>query len=87
MPHWTDQTTNAKYLEDIWGVGVRVKADEKGVVRRENLMSCIKDILEGEKGIAARNNAAKWKDLAVEAVVEGGSSDKDIDGFIYELKE
>nr|GEU63958.1 UDP-glycosyltransferase 74G1-like [Tanacetum cinerariifolium] len=87
MPQWTDQTTNAKYLDDIWGVGVRVKADEKGVVRRENLVSCINDILEGERGITARKNAAKWKDLAVEAVEEGGSSDKDIDGFIYELKE
>ena len=22
MPQWTDQTTNAKYIEDVWGVGI-----------------------------------------------------------------
>ena len=24
MPLWTDQTTNAKLIEDLWKVGVRV---------------------------------------------------------------
>ncbi|KAI7746824.1 hypothetical protein M8C21_026257 [Ambrosia artemisiifolia] len=64
MPQWTDQTTNAKLLDDIWGVGVRVKSNEKGIVTRGNLVSCIKKILEDERGVVARNNAAKWRELA-----------------------
>ncbi|KAJ9550723.1 hypothetical protein OSB04_014768 [Centaurea solstitialis] len=85
MPQWTDQITNAKCLEDIWGVGVRVKHDEKGIVRRGNLVSCIKTIMEGEQGVVARRNAKKWRDLTKEAVAEGGSSDKDIDVFVSDL--
>ncbi|PWA69161.1 UDP-glucuronosyl/UDP-glucosyltransferase [Artemisia annua] len=87
MPQWTDQSTNGKCLEDIWGVGVRVKADEKGMVTRANIVSCIKEIMDGERGVVAQNNARKWMELAKEAVSEGGSSDKDIDGFICELKQ
>ncbi|XP_076949731.1 UDP-glycosyltransferase 74G1-like [Bidens hawaiensis] len=86
MPQWTDQITNAKLLEEIWGVGVRVKADEKGIVRRGNLASCIKKIMKDKTGVVIQNNAAKWSELAKLAVDKGGSSDKDIDEFIYELK-
>ncbi|KAL8209344.1 hypothetical protein R6Q57_006076 [Mikania cordata] len=85
MPQWTDQITNAKFLEDIWDVGVRVKADENGIVRRENIASCVKTILKEERGVIAQRNALKWRDLAKLAVDEGGSSDKDIVEFVYEL--
>ncbi|KAJ9550722.1 hypothetical protein OSB04_014767 [Centaurea solstitialis] len=85
MPQWTDQITNAKCIEDIWGVGMRTKHDEKGIVRRENLVSCIKAIMEGEQGVVARRNAKKWRDLTIEAVAKGGSSDRDIDAFVSDL--
>ncbi|KAI7746825.1 hypothetical protein M8C21_026258, partial [Ambrosia artemisiifolia] len=86
MPQWTDQTTNAKLLDEIWGVGVRVKANENGIVTRGNLVSCIKKIMEDEKGAIAQKNAMKWREAAKEAVDEGGSSYRDIDEFINELK-
>ncbi|KAJ0709913.1 putative UDP-glucuronosyl/UDP-glucosyltransferase, UDP-glycosyltransferase family [Helianthus annuus] len=85
MPQVSDQTTNAKLLDEIWGVGVRAKADENGIVRSETLVSCIKKIMEGERGVVARKNAAKWRELAKVAVDEGGSSENDIDGFVFEL--
>ncbi|KAJ0532026.1 putative UDP-glucuronosyl/UDP-glucosyltransferase, UDP-glycosyltransferase family [Helianthus annuus] len=85
MPQWTDQITNAKLLDEIWDVGVRVKANEKGIVTRENLVSCIMKIMEDERGVVTRKNAAKWRELAKAAVDEGGSSDKDIDEFVSEL--
>ncbi|MFS7965212.1 hypothetical protein Hanom_Chr09g00759521 [Helianthus anomalus] len=85
MPQWTDQITNAKLLDEIWDVGVRVKANEKGIVTRENLVSWIMKIMEDERGVVTRKNAAKWRELAKAAVDEGGSSDKDIDEFVSEL--
>ncbi|XP_071729778.1 UDP-glycosyltransferase 74G1-like [Rutidosis leptorrhynchoides] len=85
MPQWTDQTTNAKCLEDIWSVGVRVKVDDKGIVRRDNIVSCIKEIINGERGKIAQLNASRWKDLAKDAVDAGGSSDRDIDEFLAEV--
>ncbi|KAI7746823.1 hypothetical protein M8C21_026256 [Ambrosia artemisiifolia] len=86
MPQWTDQTTNAKLLDEIWNVGVRLKVDENGIVRRGNLVSCIKKIMKDEMGVIVRKNAEKWKELAKLAVDEGGSFDKDLDEFVCELK-
>ncbi|KAG5375605.1 hypothetical protein IGI04_040201 [Brassica rapa subsp. trilocularis] len=82
MPHWTDQPTNAKFMENVWKVGVRVKAEADGFVRRDEIVRCVGEVMEGEKGKEMRRNAEKWKVLALEAVSEGGSSDKSIDEFV-----
>ncbi|XP_022769551.1 UDP-glycosyltransferase 74G1-like [Durio zibethinus] len=86
MPQWTDQGTNAKYVEDVWGIGIRARPDEKGIVRRTVIEQCIKELLiEGEKGKEITKNAIKWKNLAKRAVDEGGSSDKNMDEFVANL--
>ncbi|KAK2995875.1 hypothetical protein RJ640_029600 [Escallonia rubra] len=85
VPQWTDQPTNAKYVVDIWQAGVRVKVDEKGMIRREEIETCIREVMEGERGNELKRNAVRWKELAKAAVDEGGSSDKHIDEFISEL--
>lgn len=87
VPKWADQLTDAKFIEEIWGVGVRAKENEKGIVRREELISCLKQVMEeGERRLEIRRNASKWKDLAKEAISEGGSSDKCINEFVERLK-
>eukprot|EP00262_Sarcandra_glabra_P014530 TRINITY_DN4271_c0_g1_i2.p1 TRINITY_DN4271_c0_g1~~TRINITY_DN4271_c0_g1_i2.p1 ORF type:complete len:457 (-),score=43.83 TRINITY_DN4271_c0_g1_i2:307-1677(-) len=85
MPQWTDQTTNAKYVEDVWKVGVRVKADEKGLVSRGEIEVCIKEVMEGERAEEIKRNACKWKEIARGSVDEGGSSDKNIDQFVASI--
>ncbi|KAI8013884.1 UDP-glycosyltransferase 74E2 [Camellia lanceoleosa] len=85
MPQCTDQTTNAKYVMDVWGMGVRAQCDERGMVRREEVEGCIREVMEGERGNENRRNAMKWGELAIEAVDEGGSSDKNIDEFVAKL--
>ena len=85
MPQWTDQTTDAKFVEDIWKVGVRVKVDGNGIVSREEIESCIRQVLEGEKGKVMKENAKKWKELAIEAVSEGGSLEKNIDEVVSKI--
>ncbi|KAJ9701739.1 hypothetical protein PVL29_006912 [Vitis rotundifolia] len=87
MPQWTDQMTNAKFVADVWGVGVRVKApDEKGIVKREEIEDeCIREAMEGERGKEMKRNAERWKELAKEAATEGGSSDKNIEEFVKEI--
>ncbi|KAL5990782.1 hypothetical protein ACLOJK_011686 [Asimina triloba] len=81
-PFWSDQTTNAKCLEDLWKVGVRARADEKGIVRKEELEFRIKQVMGGEGRDELKENARKWRELARTAVDEGGSSDKSIDEFV-----
>ena len=85
MPQWTDQTTNAKFIVELWQVGVRVKVDEKGIVTREEIENCVKQVMEGETGKELKRNAVKWKELAKVAMDEGGSSDKNIDEFVSQL--
>lgn len=85
IPQWSDQPANGKYVEDVWGVGIRARPDEKGIVKRDVIKSSIKEVMEGEKGETIKKNAAKWKNLATEALAEGGTSDKNLNQFAAEL--
>ncbi|CAL1413694.1 unnamed protein product [Linum trigynum] len=86
MPQWSDQVTNAKYVEEIWKIGVRVKEDETGVVRREEVARCLKEVMmEGSRSLEIKVAARKWKQMAMEAVSEGGESDREINNFVKKL--
>ncbi|GMP54993.1 hypothetical protein CsSME_00019954 [Camellia sinensis var. sinensis] len=85
MPQWTDQTTNAKFVQDVWKVGIKVKVNEKGIVGREEVEDCIREVMGGDGGEELKKNAIKWRDLAKEAISEGGTSDKDIDELVSKL--
>ncbi|XVE84393.1 hypothetical protein DITRI_Ditri17bG0008900 [Diplodiscus trichospermus] len=85
VPQWTDQPTNAKFVADVWQVGIRANKDEKGIIRKEEIEQCIREIMEGEKSMDIRKNSEKWMKLAKDAVDEGGSSDKNIEEFVAKL--
>lgn len=82
MPQWADQFTDAKFVEEIWEVGVRAKEDEKGIVRKEELVVSLKTVMEGERCQEINKNSRKWRNKAKEAISEGGSSDKCINEFV-----
>ncbi|KAJ4875727.1 UDP-glycosyltransferase 74F2 [Raphanus sativus] len=83
MPQWTDQPMDAKYIQDVWKAGVRVKIDnESGIAKREEIESSIREVMEGEKSKEMKENAKKWRDLAVKSLSEGGSTDVNIDTFV-----
>ena len=87
FPQWSDQLPDAKFIEDVWGVGVRAKEHEKGVVRREEFLSCLKDVTEGKRSKEISENASKWRELAKKAVSHDGSSDQHINEFIEHLQQ
>ncbi|KAB2092316.1 hypothetical protein ES319_A02G022100v1 [Gossypium barbadense] len=62
FPQWTDQGTNVKLIEDVWGNGVRVSANEEGIVERDEIVRCL-DLVMGddEKGMEVKKNVEKWK--------------------------
>ncbi|KAM5569672.1 phloretin 4'-O-glucosyltransferase-like [Rosa sericea] len=82
FPQWTDQGTNAKLIEDMWKTGVRVALNAEGVVVGEELKRCLDLVMGSEK---LRSNAKKWKELAREAVSEGGSSDNNLKAFLDDV--
>ncbi|ONI35744.1 hypothetical protein PRUPE_1G552100 [Prunus persica] len=80
---FSDQNTNAKLVEEVWGVGVRAKENEKGVIEGAEIKRCLEIVMgDGERGEEIRRNCEKWKGLAKEAVKEGGSSDYNLRHFI-----
>ncbi|KAL3725008.1 hypothetical protein ACJRO7_030077 [Eucalyptus globulus] len=83
---WTDQLTNAKFVEDVWRVGVRARADEAGVVGREEVERSVTEVVgRGERGREMADSARRWMAAAKAAIAEGGSSDRNIDEFVEEL--
>jgi UDP:flavonoid glycosyltransferase YjiC (YdhE family) len=88
FPQWTDQGTNAKLIEDMWKTGVRVIANDDGIVKSDEIKRCLELVIEGgEKGEGPRRNAKKWRDLAREASKEGGSSYENLKSFVDEIEE
>ncbi|KAH1163455.1 hypothetical protein AAZV13_01G127900 [Glycine max] len=82
---WTDQSSNAVFLEQVWEVGVWPKEDEKGIARKQEFVTSLKVAMEGERSQEIRWDANKWKMLAREAFDEGGSSDNHINHFVNHL--
>ncbi|CAA2955471.1 UDP-glycosyltransferase 74G1-like [Olea europaea subsp. europaea] len=85
MPCWTDQSTNAKFVSDVWKTGIRTLPDEKGIVRDTEIVRCLELVMDREEGKEIQTNAIKWKKMAREAVDKGGSSDTNIDEFVSAL--
>uniref|UniRef100_A0A803LZH0 Glycosyltransferase n=1 Tax=Chenopodium quinoa TaxID=63459 RepID=A0A803LZH0_CHEQI len=85
FPQWTDQTMNAKLMEDLWKTGVRVNLSEGGgdvLVKSDEIKRCLEEVMESEE---IKENAKKWRELAVKAVNEGGSSNMNLKAFMEEL--
>ncbi|XP_071737938.1 UDP-glycosyltransferase 75C1-like [Rutidosis leptorrhynchoides] len=80
FPVWTDQGTNAKMIEDVWKIGVRVKRRlGDGVVEGDEIKRCVELVMnEGEM----KRNAEKWRGLAREALSNGGSSSINLQAFL-----
>ncbi|KAH0649905.1 hypothetical protein KY284_029817 [Solanum tuberosum] len=76
-----DQLCNAKLIQDVWKIGVRVRINDEGIVEKDDLGRCI-DVMKGEE---YRKNAIKWKDLAKEAMKENGSSNMNLQAYVKEI--
>jgi gallate 1-beta-glucosyltransferase len=78
-PGWmADQPTNAKFLTDVFGVGVRLPKP----MAREVLCRCVEEVMSEPEAAATRERAGKWKAEANASLADGGSSEKGIQGFV-----
>lgn len=58
----------------------------KRFVEREEIKRCLEIIMGGgERGEEIRKNANKWASLAVEAMKEGGSSNRNLKKFLEDI--
>ncbi|KAH8502252.1 hypothetical protein H0E87_013805, partial [Populus deltoides] len=74
-----------KRLGDDKDYGLNLfKPNSDGIVTKEEVERCIREVLESERSNAIRGNSDKLKRLAKMAVDIGGSSDKNIEEFVTE---
>ncbi|KAH6789835.1 UDP-Glycosyltransferase superfamily protein [Perilla frutescens var. frutescens] len=87
FPQWGDQVTNAKFLVDVYKVGLRMcRGEAEGrVVPRDEVARVLEEAVGGPTAEEIRENALKWKKAADAAVAEGGSSYKNMQHFVDEL--
>lgn len=89
FPQWGDQVTNAKFLVDVFGVGLRLSrgANEDRLIQRDEIEKCLREAMEGPRAVEIRQNALKQQKAAEKAVADGGSSDRNIKDFIDEIRK
>nr|XP_027079726.1 LOW QUALITY PROTEIN: UDP-glycosyltransferase 75C1-like [Coffea arabica] len=86
IPLWTDQTTNAKFIQDVWKTGIRPTANEEGTVEADEIRRSLEIVMDGGvRGEEMRKTAKKWRELAVEAAKDGGSSSLNVKAFVNEV--
>eukprot|EP01018_Ginkgo_biloba_P021245 Gb_33856 [translate_table: standard] len=84
---WTDQTTNSKFVADVWKTGLRMRRREDGIVGREEIERCVRLAIQSEEFAEIRKNCLKWKEIAQKTMMEGGCSDTNVNGFVQEIVE
>ncbi|KAJ4850246.1 hypothetical protein Tsubulata_018311 [Turnera subulata] len=57
------------------------------LVSGEEIQCRVRQVMVGEKGKEIKKNAEEWRELAIEAVSQGGSSDVNIDNINDILRE
>ncbi|OEL31969.1 UDP-glycosyltransferase 83A1 [Dichanthelium oligosanthes] len=74
-PCFADQFLNQSYICDLWGTGLRIRADGRGVVTKEEIRGKVARLL-GDDEIKAR--ALSLKSAACASVADGGCSHQDL---------
>ncbi|XP_023553803.1 gallate 1-beta-glucosyltransferase-like [Cucurbita pepo subsp. pepo] len=89
FPQWGDQLTNAKFLVDVFGVGLRLSrgVGEDRVIKRDEIEKCLREAMVGPKAVEIKQKAVERQMAAEKAVAEGGSSDRNFKHFIDEIRK
>nr|XP_043631496.1 UDP-glycosyltransferase 86A1-like [Erigeron canadensis] len=84
FPLLTDQFTNRKLVVDDWKIGINLC--EGDLVKREEVTNKFKDLMNGEKSQEMRIEIKKTKRTLENALAKGGSSQRNFDQFVDEVK-
>ncbi|PRQ52299.1 putative cyanohydrin beta-glucosyltransferase [Rosa chinensis] len=56
------------------------------LVKREEVQSLVKELMEGKKGKEMKNKSTEWKTLAEDATAPHGSSSSNLDNLVNQLR-
>ncbi|CAN7114737.1 unnamed protein product [Brassica rapa subsp. narinosa] len=77
-----DQKVNARYLESVWRIGIRLE----GELEKETVERVVNRLIVGEEGADMRKRAIDLKEKLEASVRSGGSSCSSLDNFVNSLK-
>ncbi|KAL0003233.1 hypothetical protein SO802_017014 [Lithocarpus litseifolius] len=83
MPFFTDQKVNAKYVSQIWKVGLQL---ENGLDRLE-IERYIKRLMVEKEGEELRDRISKLKEKAKFCLQQGGSSLQNLDSLVSHISK
>uniref|UniRef100_J3N818 Uncharacterized protein n=2 Tax=Oryza brachyantha TaxID=4533 RepID=J3N818_ORYBR len=72
-PCGSDQLGTARYVCDMWKVGVRVEIKDK--VTREGIQVAIERLMDGKEGEMVRDRIIEMSDVVSKCTMKGGSSE------------
>jgi len=80
FPQWGDQCTDARFLVEELGMGVRLRG-----ARREAVREAVEAAVAGPRAGEMLVSARRWSAAARAAVAPGGSSDAHVQAFVDEV--
>ncbi|XP_028792738.1 UDP-glycosyltransferase 76B1 [Neltuma alba] len=81
MPCFADQKVNAKYVSDVWKVGIQLPNE----LQRGEVEQAIQRIMVEDEGKAIRERALQLKEKADLCLQQGGSSRRSLDRLITHI--
>ncbi|XP_004294772.1 PREDICTED: UDP-glycosyltransferase 87A1-like [Fragaria vesca subsp. vesca] len=89
FPLFLDQVPNSRQIVEDWRIGKRVREvqGDESLLTRDKIAKLVRRFmdLESEDGKEMRKRAIELGDLCHQAIAKGGSSDKNLDGFISDI--
>ncbi|KAL3651625.1 hypothetical protein CASFOL_004627 [Castilleja foliolosa] len=80
-PFFAEQQTNCRFSCVEWEIGMEIDND----VKRDEVESLVREMMDGEKGKKMKEKALEWKRKAKEAAKIGGSSYLNLDKLIKQV--
>ncbi|XP_076883595.1 UDP-glycosyltransferase 76B1-like [Bidens hawaiensis] len=77
-PFFGDQLSNARYVSDVWKIGVRLENQ----FEREEIESAIKKVMVDREGLEFRNEIINMKGKIDRCIQEGGSSYSSLEDLV-----
>jgi hypothetical protein len=79
--HW-----NCRFLVDDVKAAIEVSRVTDSFVSKEWISEAVKRLMTDPEGVIVKNNARRLRDLALAAVEEGGSVQRNLENFLRELR-
>lgn len=82
-PNSWDQYQNRNYICEAWKIGLELSPDKNGIITREEIQRKAKMVLDDD---SIKANSLKLKEMARKGLVEGGSSLKNFETLISQIR-